>query len=171
MPYREDLEAERARADALEERAEELSRENAALHAKLDAPTPPPTQAPQTPPTQSPRKQFAFPSISRLWIVAAFVAFLGAILATGATSGMMKLAAPIVCPKGYAHAVVVLHERGTAKGGTSYTGELWCVFSERHRFPENADMFAVLGVLFGENLLVTMSLATIVQLLRKRKTV
>ena len=81
----------------------------------------------------------------------------------------MKLAAPVVCPKGYSRSIVVLRVGGTSRGGTSYTGSLWCAFPEKHRFPVNADTFAVMGVLFGEWLLVTSAIASLLYLLAKRK--
>lgn len=168
MPYRDDLEAERARAEALDQRAEELARENAELRAKLDAPDAP---APEAKPAKARREPWRVPSVPRVFLVAAFISFMATIAGTGCVSATMKLAAPVACPKGYVRSVVVLHVRGTSRGGTSYTGDLWCVFPEKHRFPENANTFAVLGVLFGEYLLVTMSLASVIALLaRKRRT-
>ena len=164
----------RARADALEQRAEDLARENADLHAKLDAapePAAPAAEpAPQTQPAITPTKpRFPIPTFTHPALIALYVSFFGAIAATGLASGTMKLAAPIVCPKGYASAIVVLREHGTSRGGTSYTGDLRCAFSEKHRFPEQVDTVVVFGVLFAEYLVITLSVAAIVLLLRKKR--
>ncbi len=102
-------------------------------------------------------------------LVAGFISFMGAIGATGCVSGTMKLAAPIVCPKGYDRSIVVLHVRGGSRGGTSYTGDLWCAFPEKNRFPVNVNTFGVIGVLFGEWLLVTLMLGAVVRLLARSK--
>ena len=121
MAYRDDLEAERARLDALEKRTEELERENAALRAKKkhrvsDAARP---WAPE--PSRSQRLLVAAG-------IAAGVAFVLAMFLTVVVPDSQRLTAPLACPAGYARSEVVVH-----RWNVNVSSQLWCIFPDHRR--------------------------------------
>lgn len=143
MTYRDELEADRARIDALE-------RQNAELQAQIDAKAKPPAPKKDPPPRVRSRA---------LLVVAFWAAAMLAIAGSAIAPVSMRLTAPVLCSKESNRSVVVLHVRGTSRGGTSYSGDLWCVFPDKHHYPERVSTFAVMGVLFAGWLVIAMSIA------------
>ncbi|MGH7282744.1 MAG: hypothetical protein ACRELY_14550 [Polyangiaceae bacterium] len=156
MTYRDELEAEHARVDALEKRARELEEENAELRGKSG------------PPHLQPAPQRTAPNLHTLgrFIAAAFAAFVIAFLSWAIVPATTRISAPLLCPSNYNRSLVVLHVYGGVSDSTTKS-DLWCVPPDAAACPTRVDGISVIFTMVGECALPLMLLVLVTRLRRR----
>jgi hypothetical protein len=64
-----------------------------------------------------------------------------------------RLAAPLVCPSGYARSIVVI-DVSSGEDDTAWSSALWCAYADRATPPVEANGRTVLAILVAEFLVV-----------------